>query len=183
MKEINLKSNQTGVFTIEFAIVGLLLGVLIMFTGDVLVKLSMKGKLDRLSYSAASLVKERTQLYGEDYVTTGADADIVFTVISRSLERTTGQYELERFGMVIEEQTYAADSTPNALRTMNRGGRDCNLDETLGDIENGLTVETSWGRQTTLYRVTLCYFTDNIVEDLLDNGFNIVSSSSVIIGR
>ena len=183
MKEINSKSSQKGTFTIEFAFVGLFMGILFMFTGDAIAKLSMKGKLDRLSYSATSLVKERTQLYGEDYLTTDADANVVFDVVSGSLERTTGSYEDERFGMVIEEQTYTADQTANPLKTLRRGVQQCELEQTLGDLQSNLSVVTSWGRQATLYRVTLCYSTDNMVEELLDNGFNMVSSSSVVIGR
>ncbi|WP_406731871.1 tight adherence pilus pseudopilin TadF [Vibrio scophthalmi] len=183
MKEINLKSKQSGVFTIEFAFVGVFLGILFMFAGDAIAKLSMKGKLDRLSYSATSLIKERTQLFDEDYLTTAADANMVFDVLSGSLDRTTASYQNGRFGMVIEEQTYAADQTPNPLVTLRRGQQNCELEQTLGDLRNSLSVVTSWGREAALYRVTLCYSTDNLVDGLLDNGFNMVSSSSVVIGR
>ncbi|GAK83915.1 Flp pilus assembly surface protein TadF [Vibrio ponticus] len=183
MKEINSISKQAGTFTIEFALVGLLLGTMFLFTADVVVKLSMKGKLDRMSYSATSLLKERTQLYSEDYLTTAADADAIFNVIQGSIERTTASYQASRFGMVIEEQTYAADSSPNALKTIRRGDQLCQLDQTLGQLRNSLAVVTSWGRQATLYRVTLCYATDNMVEHVLDSGFSMVSSSSVVIGR
>lgn len=50
MNVTNLKYKQKGTFAIEFAIVGLFLGILLMVTIDSTIKISTKGKLDRLSF-------------------------------------------------------------------------------------------------------------------------------------
>ncbi|NLS13073.1 ATP-binding protein [Vibrio sp. SM6] len=183
MNVINSTIKQAGTFTIEFSLVGIFLGVLFLFSADIIEKLSMKGKLDRLSYSATSLVKERTQLYGENYLTSSQDADLVFRVVRDSLTRTTGSFDVARFGMVLEEQTYASDHSANSLKTLRRGTLACTITAPLSQVENDLTVVTSWGRKATLYRVTLCYSTENMVEKVLDNGFAMVSSSAVVVGR
>ncbi len=180
---INSKSKQRGLFSVEFAIVGGVLGLLLLFTFDVVAKIAMKGKLDRLSFSAVSLVKERTQLYGDDYTMSGADAGLVYRVIRKSLARTTGDYDSNNFGMRLEEQTYATDHSANALQTFNRGNQTCAVQQQLSEIEDDLSVVTTWGRKATLYRVTLCYETDDLLTSVLGSGFTTVSSSSVVIGR
>ena len=58
MNGLNLKSKQRGVFSIEFAIVGVVFSLLLAFSGDVIMKISIKGKLDRLSYSLVNVLKE-----------------------------------------------------------------------------------------------------------------------------
>lgn len=73
MNDRNLKSKQRGIFSIEFAIVGICFSLLLAFSGDVIIKLSIKGKLDRLSYSLVNVLKERTQLYGMDYQLTSEE--------------------------------------------------------------------------------------------------------------
>ncbi|PJC86104.1 ATP-binding protein [Vibrio sp. HA2012] len=187
MKETNLRSRQKGAFAIEFAVVGLLLGVLLAFAQDAIIKISMKGKLDRLSYSAVSIVKERTQLYSNEDQMTDGDVDLVYTAVSDSLSRTTGTFEASRFGMHLEEQTYddsIDDTTVNAntLQIFDRG-QTCTVSPTLSQKENALRITTTLGYNSPLYRVTLCYETDNLVMGLLDNGFTTVSSTSVALGR
>ncbi len=180
---INLKSKQRGVFSIEFALVSVVLGMLLLFTMDVVVKLSMKGKLDRLSFSAVSLVKERTQLYESNYsMVEPQDAILVYNTVKNSLSRTTGNFDESSFGMRLEHQTYT-DKVADIDLPMFSLGTGCVVNQSLSNIENGLSVVTTWGRKSTLYRVTLCYETDDMVSGVLGNGFTTVSSSSVILGR
>lgn len=182
MNAINLKYKQKGVFAIEFAIVGVFLGILLMVTIDSTIKISTKGKLDRLSFSSVNLLKERTQLYEEDYLTTQDDANLVFDVVKNSFKRTLTNFDATKFGALIEEQTYQSDGTANTLVTYTDGAT-CQPSQTLSSVEGDLSVLTSWGRQATLYRVTLCYETENLIENLLNAGFTTVQSSSVIVGR
>lgn len=182
MNAINLKFNQKGAFVLEFSIVALFLGVLLMFTIDTAIKISTKGKLDRLSFSSVNLLKERTQLYDDDYQTTSSDAQIIYDVVKGSFQRTQASFDSNKFGMLIEEQTYQTNGTPNALVTHN-DGQTCQPAQTLSALEGDLSVVTSWGRQATLYRVTLCYETENLISNFTDTGFTTVQSSSVIVGR
>ena len=182
MNAINSKSKQRGAFAIEFALVGLFLGLLLMVAIDSTVKISTKGKLDRLSFSSVNLLKERTQLYGESYTTSQADADLVVDVVTNSFGRTIASFDSSKFGVLIEEQTYQSNGTPNAVVTY-RDGINCQPAQVLSVIEGDLSVVTSWGRQATLYRVTLCYETENLLANLIDSSFSTVQSSSVIVGR
>lgn len=174
---------QKGTFSVEFAIVGVFFSLLLVFSGDVIIKLSMKGKLDRLSYSMVNILKERTQLYNEDYTITQAEASALNTISIGSLTRMSGaSFEPDRLQVVVEELTFADIGRPNGVRTFNFGRQICRLNKTLADLDH-LSVVTSWDRQATLYRVTLCYETDNWVGELLGGDFRVVSSDAVIIGR
>jgi tight adherence protein F len=215
MKGISFRFRQKGNFAIEFSFVGLLLGVLLAFAQDAIIKISTKGKLDRLSYSAVSLVKERTQLYNCNYDPDdsgyGSDSycpfelnnpikaeDVVslYTVVKNSLERTTGSFDVDKFGMRLEEQTYDEDTnTPNTLKVFNCYGDaaacavgettpSCSVEQSLtGTKESDLRITTTLNRNPPLYRITLCYETDDLVAGLLSSGFKNVSSTSVAVGR
>ncbi|MFC1234489.1 tight adherence pilus pseudopilin TadF [Vibrio sp. F74] len=187
MKELCLRSKQKGTFAVEFAIVGVIFAVFLAFTSDVVTKIAMKGKLDRLSFSAVSIVKERTQLYTKanvvDYTMSSSEVADIYKVLKRSMKRTTSSFSASKFGMVLEEQTYGLNGSRNALATFNRGTNRCQISNNLSSLEQNLAVTTTWGRKSTLYRVTLCYETDNGVAGMLSNGFTTVTSSSVILGR
>lgn len=168
---------------LEFAIVAAFFSLFLVFCGDIVIKLSTQGKLDRLSFSAVSVLKERTQLFDADFTLTEAEADSLFTIIQNSLTRTIGSFEASQLGVRIEEQTYDDADLANALAVYNRGAQQCSVTETLGDIESNLAVITTWGRMSSLYRVTICYETDNWIGDLMDLDFTTVSSTSVMVGR
>ncbi|RBW66593.1 ATP-binding protein [Vibrionales bacterium C3R12] len=178
----NLRSKQKGNFSVEFAIVGLFFSLLIVFSGDVIIKLSIKGKLDRLSYSLVNVLKERTQLYSEDYQITPNEARGMMTIGGNSLSRTLSTYDPTKFGALVEELTFRGISAPNPQKEYRFGGITCNVSKPLSELQH-LSVITSWERQASLYRVTFCYETDNWIGDLLGTEFTRVSSSSVMIGR
>ncbi|MDB1123137.1 tight adherence pilus pseudopilin TadF [Vibrio algarum] len=167
------------------SIVSMAFVMMLMFAGDLVAKISMKGKLDRLSFSAASVAKERTQLYSEDYKMSNQQLNDIYDVMAKSLKRTYTNYSQADFGMLYEEQTYSTSGVTNALVTWNStGGITCSVSENLSQIESNLAVTTSWGRKSTLYRVTLCYETENwLIGFALGSGFTRVTSSSVILGR
>lgn len=178
----NSISKQKGNFTIEFAIVGVVLAVLLVFSMDIIIKLAYKGKLDRLSYSLVNVAKERTQLYGEDFSVTEPDATALFNIATNSLRRTTDSFAADRLGMVIEGLTFADIGQANSANVFELGNYNCALPQNIGDMQD-LSVVTTWGRQARLYRVTICYETDNLFGDLLGGEFTRVRSSSVIVGR
>lgn len=183
MNVINSISNKRGNFTVEFAIVGLFLSILFVFSVDVIVKLSIKGKLDRLSYSLVSILKERTQLYDDDFIITQLDTSSLAKIASKSMERTMSSFSDERFGVTIEELTFKKIGVIDKVVSYDYGDRyQCKIINPLDKSEN-LSVVTTWNRQASLFRVTLCYKTDNLIGDFLGIDFSNVSSSSVIIGR
>lgn len=183
---------QRGAFVIEFAILSLFLGVVFLFSIDVAIKLSVRGKLDRLSYSIVSIVKERTQLYAESQNISEAGVRQLYTIASNSLMRTMGSYEDTKFGMVVEEMVDTGSGQEYAYFNMgiyeDVDEQGCGLgDNTLDAIEANdstkLSVTTTWNRTASVYRVTLCYKTEDMVSHLIGSGFTDISSSSAILGR
>lgn len=177
----NSRFRQKGTFSVEFALLGVVFATLLIMTGDVIIKLSVQGKLDRLSYSIVNVLKERTQLFGKnDYTLTQDDADSLYTVVQNSLERTMGNDSDDNLSGSFEMLTFDLSGSPHTT-TIHRGGG-CTLQQTVSDLQD-LSMMTSWGRRATLYRVTLCYETDNWAGELFDMDFTTIQSSSVMMGR
>ncbi|MFT2099113.1 tight adherence pilus pseudopilin TadF [Marinomonas sp. 2405UD66-6] len=175
--------NERGNFTVEFAIVGVFFALLLVFSADIAIKLSVKGKLDRMSYSAVGIIKERSQLFSESsFNITESDFTEADAIIQASLNRTMGNFNSALYGSVLEVQTFDESShNANELQTYEGGNVSCDVGDPLS---SDLSVVTSWGRMATLYRVTLCYETDNLFGTLVDTVFNnTVSSNAVAIGR
>jgi tight adherence protein F len=170
-------NHQSGNFTVEFAIVGILFGMLIAFSGDVVVKLAIKGKLDRMSYSAASIAKERTQLFAQNYIFDKSEGDNLYTIVENSLKRTMGSFDSTKFGMAVNVYTY---TTEIEMQPYSKGDISCDIPTP----SESLFITTSWGRRVTLYQVTLCYEIDNWFGSLIKNkNYNRVQSHSIIMGR
>lgn len=179
---MHLNFKQKGNFTIEFAMIGVFLSLIFVFSSDVIIKMSIKGKLDRLSYSLVSVLKERTQLYGAGGFITRSEATAISDIAENSLQRTLSSYDSSKFGLIIEELTFKGIGMPNRVNQYFYRAK-CETHNRLTDLQS-LSVVTIWDRQTSLYRITLCYMTDNMISDLLDiTDFDEVNSSSVIIGR
>ncbi|MCY9865802.1 tight adherence pilus pseudopilin TadF [Vibrio coralliirubri] len=186
MKDLSLKSNsrkcQQGIFSIEFAIVGFFFSLLLVFSGDVIIKLSVKGKLDRLSYSLVNVVKERTQLYDSSVILTSKQVDDIDTIARHSLQRTFGNYDASRYGLLVEEQSFSGVGQQQPTISERRGELNCRVAKPISELQH-LSVVSVWGHQMPLYRVTLCYRTNNWFGELVGTDFTDVMSDSVVIGR
>ncbi|MGN2611050.1 tight adherence pilus pseudopilin TadF [Aliivibrio fischeri] len=182
MNDRNLKSKQRGIFSIEFAIVGICFSLLLAFSGDVIIKLSIKGKLDRLSYSLVNVLKERTQLYGMDYQLTSEEVDSLNKIAKNSLSRTFGNFDVNKYGMLVEELSFSEVDVPNPVISEHRGAETCHVNKSIGQLKE-LTVLSVRGRTMPLYRVALCYESDNWFGDLVDKSYTTVMSDSIVIGR
>ncbi|MBM7038390.1 tight adherence pilus pseudopilin TadF [Vibrio ulleungensis] len=179
----NSISRQKGVFIVEFTLMLFSLVIFILFTMDVMFKVSTKGKLDRIAFSAVSIAKERTQLYDSRNTFSDDDAKMIYQITSGSLARTMGDFDATKYGIQIEAQNYTDEGVPLTVDVFSEGSLDCSNGETLSDLEPQLRVTTSWGRNANLYRVVTCYDTENYVAGVLGNGFTQVGSSAVMVGR
>ncbi|KXO09530.1 Flp pilus assembly surface protein TadF, ATP/GTP-binding motif [Moritella sp. JT01] len=178
---MNLNDKQQGNFTVEFAVVGVIFSLLIVFSADVIVKLSLKGKLDRLSYSVANILKERTQFNNDNYRLSEAETTTLNTIATQSMRRTSQNFDDLRWGMHIEALQFDSKDEPIVF-PFPRGTQKITPSSDMKTLEN-LAVKTSWGRRATIYRVTLIYKTENWFGALIGEEFNTVSSSAIIIGR
>lgn len=178
----NLKSKQRGVFSIEFAIIGLVFSLLLAFSGDVIMKISIKGKLDRLSYSLVNVLKERTQLYGADYQLTGSEVTSLNNIAKHSLTRTFSVFDASNYGFLVEELSFSDSETPNPMISEQRGTIRCRVDQSIDELEK-LTVLSVRGRKMPLYRVAICYESNNWFGGLVGKSYTRVMSDSIVIGR
>lgn len=193
MRDQNLKTKQQGVFSIEFAIIAVFFSLLLVFSGDVIIKLSVKGKLDRLSYSLVNIIKERKQLYKNNTTITQSQTDAIYDIAKNSLKRTMSNFEENNLSILVEGQTYTSvekddkttDYQANILQAFSKGTPDCKVTQSLDKLAKStkLAVVSVQDRKLPLYRVTLCYETNDWIGSKLKTSFTTVSSSSVIVGR
>lgn len=180
---LKLHKDRSGTFMVEFAIVGVAFALALAFCADTVIKMSVKGKLDRMSYSGVTIIKERTQLFNDsNFTITQGQFTQADKIIQNSLKRTMTNFDSNKFGSLLEVQTYQTNSamTPNTLIKFKGAGLTCTPPNTL---DPNLAVVTSWGRKTTLYRLTLCYETENWYGELVGEDYKMVSSSSLMVGR
>jgi len=179
---INSKHRQQGTFTIELSIIAMLLGAMLYFSADVAIKLSMQSQLDRLSYASVTLLKERTQLYGDEAVITQLDVDQIYTIIKESLGRTKHNFDPNKLGLDVQQIGFGTDGYINEQQYKRAGNLVCRPSTPLALVSN-LSVETIWGRKAPLYMVTVCYDTINLAPQLWDGSYTRITSSSVQLGR
>ncbi|WP_434355094.1 ATP-binding protein [Parasalinivibrio latis] len=174
---MNSLTRHSGVFTVEFAIVAVALSFLLAFTFDVVAKQSVKGKLDRLSYSAVNIIKERTQLYKTSPTLVEKDAESVHKILSQSLIRTMGDFESSSFTSIFESND---NPTPFSL-----GANDpnCKPVKRVNELAATLAPVTSFDRQASLYQVTLCYKVQGWTSLFSDKDHILVRSYAVVVGR
>lgn len=173
-------SKSKGTFTVEFAIVGVIFSLLLVFTGDLVIKLGTRGQLDRMAYSMTGLLKEKSQLFDLQEDLNQNDAEKTYQIVKKSLTRTLGGFNENRFGYVVDVRRGSEFAD-----TWRFGGikNDCSSRDLAGPNTQDLGFETSWARQATLYQVTLCYDTLNWYGHLLGKDFSRVSSNAIMVGR
>lgn len=175
-----------GVFTIEVAIIALFMSAVLVFTSDVVVKQSVEGMLDRMSYSAVSVIKERTQLY-ENAIMTDEQINQVNTIVRRSLQRTMSQFDSSRYRAFYQQFHFTHAGEQGSLTQRVRGeatGANCQPLVPLSFAQaRKLSPLTNEGRRADVFQVTLCYRTENWYGQLVNKNFEWVSSTSVLIGR
>lgn len=179
-------NKQRGVFAIEMAMILLGFSLIMVFTMDVVVKQSVKGKLDRLSYSSVSLIKERTQLFDGEETMSYFEIVQVFSLVTKSLNSTMGTFEIGRLGMYVEQQRFDANKQPippqQNVHRFSLGAYECAPDDRLDNLTH-LAPVTQFDNKLTLYRVTLCYRTDNWFGDIVGGTFERARSIATSIGR
>ena len=174
-------SKEKGTFTVEFAIVGIIFSLLLVFTGDLVIKLATRGQLDRIAYSSVSLLKERSQLFYQDSDMTQDEAEKIYKIVESSLRRTLGGFDENRFGFIINARR-GVDfefnwTSPDGLAS------NCTSRDLAGPYTQELGFATSGQNQVTLYQVTLCYDTLDWYGHLLGRDYQRVSTNAIMVGR
>nr|WP_284676511.1 tight adherence pilus pseudopilin TadF [Vibrio sinus] len=157
--------------------------MLLVFSEQLVVQISLKGQLDRLSFSLVSLLRERAQLYDSNETVSSSDADAIYTIAKHSLKRTFDTYQDKNLGVYIEGMTFDENNN-NAphVTHFTRGQYSCRPNKTISGYQD-LSVVTSWSRKAPLYRVTLCYKGVNFYGYNYGGDYSAIDSSSFSIGR
>lgn len=159
----------------------------IVFTGDMVIKQSAQGMLDRMSYSAVSVLKERTQLYDEDITISASQISTLNQIVEASLTRTMPSYDTSRFSGVYQQVSFSGDTdSPTLTETeYTQGGatQTCEPSNNLKSIAKSLSPITNEDRRAPLFQVTLCYRTDNWFGELVGEDYEWIHSNSIILGR
>ena len=169
---VNFKK-QAGVFTVELALVTLIIFSFITFTSELTIRQSIHGLLQNLSFSGASLIKERTQLYDSNTTVSHDQANDLFRLLSQSMSRSFAQFSESNFGMTIEQVTFRNKDIKDPVLSLYKKGMSCPSGGKRLMRETQLFFLTERGNPIPLYRVSLCY----------RKGSQKLASSAIMIGR
>lgn len=157
-------------------------------------KLGMKGRLDRLSYSTVNLMKEQTSL-AKDY---SFDAGNIFNLVRNSLYRTTSQDAFDPNNLTVLVETLTTQASSSGIVTTEISSMHGNTESPLGssaskplksyvDSLSTSTVQEvddegntenivltlapylGGGVYADVYQVNVCYKTENWYGDFIDS--------------
>jgi tight adherence protein F len=156
-------TKQYGTFSIEVALVALALSLLLAFTADIVIKQSYKGKLDRLSFSMVSLLRERTQLYDNNALTK-PQVNNLHKIIIGSLKRTVEDFSEDKLSVIFEQVRFK-DKKPSGFFEQKFGSIICGPTKKLSELVF-LSPKTMRDRKLPLYQVTICYQAPSLLNDI-----------------
>ena len=174
---------QVGVFTVELALVTVIIFSFITFTSELTIRQSIHGLLQNLSFSGVSLIKERTQLYDSNATVSHDQATDLFRLLSQSMSRSFAGFRESNFGMTIEQVTFRNKDIKAPVLSLYKKGISCPSGGKRLTRETQLFFLTERGNPIPLYRVSLCYQKgDNSFLSQLTNRQKL-ASSAIMIGR
>ncbi len=190
-RSLTCKKNQKGVFTIELALVGSVIAVFLAFISDVVAMQTMQGHLQRLSFSGASIIKERTQLYDGSETIDAKQVNKITSILNGSLTRTMSGFDPQNLGVVYEQVQFKVNDKKelearplsDGVPFSNGGLQSCKPERPLPSLADALAVKTEADTGITLYQVTLCYKGSNWFGSLVGEDYSTVRVSSIMVGR
>lgn len=173
-----------GSISVEASIIFGLLIMFIILVSDTGRALINQGKMERLSYSLASVIRERS-LYGdvqELVPNEGAQA-------YRILEKLGNNYIPKNSKLSAKIEALYFDNsgntrTPKASVTYDYGDLQCSVPNSMEDNAN-LSVLGTQGKFLSLFRVTVCMEQKNVFLPVGNLVSNIIKpeASSIVLGR
>ncbi|AKP33149.1 tight adherence pilus pseudopilin TadF [Yersinia aleksiciae] len=180
-------SSRNGAVIIEFVFILFILTLLIKILITVTAYQSTVGKLDRLSYSLAGIVRERNKLYSDDHDLTQAQVAELKQLAEKML--LDSGVDSNNLAMRIETLHFI----PSASGTKNIDNQKtgsfsigvCQPTRQLNDMQDLSPYANTTGRWIPLYQVTLCLPTAPWYNTLFNGGGTAtpIKSSAVTIER
>lgn len=176
----------------EFILIAMVLFVFIFFMADLVLRQATLGKLDRVSYSVAGVLRERIQLYDAREELNQQDVDQSLALAKRVLKDMNSTADLSAMGIAVEEIHFEdprdlsdTSKTVKMSHTWHSGAaQGCQAPQPLNNLQQ-LSPRGSYGRWVPLYQVTLCIPTISWYTRLT-SGLDmqpVMSSFSVVILR
>ncbi len=174
-------NRQRGSFTVELTLVIILISSSCLIIIDNMLAINRKGQLDRLTYSLASILSERNELFeGKlhlcDKSGTGINAgeecdklsDEIFTIAKGSMQRMISNFDAEKFGIRIDEVFIepreiigGVEDTKLQTTLFNGDNRRCYYNESVINLTKTEAVnflpKSESGNYLPVYVVSLCY--------------------------
>lgn len=163
----NLWTDTRASVTIEFVFVSIAMLFFILFFADLVKVQSETGKLDRLSYSIAGVLRERVQLFSAREQLNQKDIEQVTSLARRILKDMQFSTDENVNALQVNVQElhfYTSSDIQNNVKSvklykqwMSNGGNSqvCHPPDNLNDLSN-LSPKGSYGRWVPLYQVTVC---------------------------
>jgi len=137
--------------------------VFIFFLADLILRQATIGKLDRVSYSVAGVLRERIQLYNARERLSQNDVDQALLLAKRILTDMNGSADMSSMGIRVEEMHFTVPSNLSDNRKEvsfykswgSGSSASCSAPQPLRDMQQ-LTPKGSYGRWVPLYQVTVC---------------------------
>ncbi|WP_313885095.1 tight adherence pilus pseudopilin TadF, partial [Vibrio harveyi] len=101
--------NVKGVFTMELAMVLVFVASLFVIQVNSTVAVSNRGKLQRISYSLATILSERKELFNDEGHMCKSEANckealrMLYSIAKASMSRMSGEFKPQKLGLQIEE--------------------------------------------------------------------------------
>lgn len=185
----NLVSNNNGSVIIEFSFIVFIMIIFMKILMSISEYYSTIGKLDRISYSLAGIVRERTLLYSNNSELTRLQVNQLKKVAENMLLHSgLSKYSLSIKVEKIHFNTTQSSSTENKIidntKSLSFNIGSCEPDKLLRELTQ-LSSFSNAGRWIPLYQVTLCLPVDTWYSQLFSQGgnANYIKSSSITIER
>ncbi|MEA1062999.1 tight adherence pilus pseudopilin TadF [Apirhabdus apintestini] len=159
----NLWTRQDGAVAVEFALIAIFLAGFIAFTSELAYRQSMIGKLDRIAYSLAGIMRERTQFFNgiEDDIRSQHDLGYMRNIAERILKDTGYPYATDEGNLKINLQRMTFDYAETNNKAQRVGHLHtwyypgCAASDLPVPMEE-LSPYSTYNRWVTVYRVTVC---------------------------
>ncbi|CNK81264.1 putative tight adherance operon protein [Yersinia frederiksenii] len=188
-KSKNIIINTCGAMIIEFSLVFLIIALFIKSMISIAEHYSTIGKLDRVSYSLAGVIRERSQLYHDDNILTQKQVDQLHDLAESMLVNSNiPSHDLAiRVETVHFNQTQSSEVENKIIddtKSLSFSFGSCEPDSPLRELTH-LSSFSNAKRWIPLYQVTLCFPADPWYHTLSNqNGPAIaIKSSSITVER
>lgn len=184
----NFWINRQGSVAVEFIAIALLLVTFMTFVADLALGQINRGRLDRVAYSVAGVLRERAQLYDAREKLIQTDVTQAKALAMRMLKDMGVGVAEDDFQVFVEELHFLAITDPRDSRKLvslyrrwsSQGNLNC-MPPTALNLLTQLTPRGSYDRWVPLYQVTVCMASTSWYMRLLSRSSRTVINSYAIV--